>query len=78
MGRGTLSGCPFLLVLIGFEELGKLLEMLQAAALAERDSTQEVEVRSFRDQGAKSAHSAKVSLSSEYLQRGLKLVGWPL
>ena len=68
----------FLPVLLGFEELGKLLEYVQVAATCEKAGLQVMEVTDFRNHGPRAAHSAKASLSTEYFQRGLHLVAWAM
>ena len=68
----------FLLILLGFEELGKLLECVQKGAEAERVDAQEIDILNYRDINTKSSHTRKASLSTEYIQRGLNLAGWAL
>ena len=68
----------FLHILLGFEELGKLLEYIQLAAAAEGSAAKEIEGVSHHKEQSNVSHTKKAALSSEYMQRGLKLAGWAL
>ncbi len=63
-----------ILMLTGFEELGKLLEYIQAAAKAEKAHQLTAIVEDYRDKRAWDAHTAKATLTSEYFRRFLHLV----
>jgi len=63
-----------ILMLTGFEELGKLLEYIQAAAKAERGGHKMVVVDDYRERPARDAHTAKATLTSDYFRRFLHLV----
>ena len=54
-----------LFVLLGFEESGKLLQLIQASARAETEHASIVELKDFRD------HEGKASLTTEYVVRVL-------
>ncbi len=66
----------FILILTGFEELGKLLEYIQAAAQAEIEGIPTAKVRDYRDRGltARERHEEKAGLSSEYFLRFVSIV----
>lgn len=68
----------FLFVLLGYEELGKLIECIQKSAEAEKTGSPEIDLLDYHGGDARSSHTKKASLSTEYLQRGLKLAGWAL
>ncbi len=63
-----------ILMLTGFEELGKLLEYIQAAAKSERSGHKMVVVDDYRERPARDAHTAKATLTSDYFRRFLHLV----
>lgn len=75
LDRGR-DGGAFVLILIGFEELGKLLEYIQAAAQAEMDGMPTAKVRDYRDRGLtpRERHEEKAGLSSEYFLRFVSIV----
>src|SRR2546428_13532382 len=54
-----------LFVLLGFEESGKLLQLIQASARAETEHASIVELKDFRD------HEGKAGLTTEYVVRVL-------
>ncbi len=73
-GAGHDQGA-LILMLIGFEELGKLLEYIQEAAKAEHSSKNMVNVRDYRDpEFRRNVHTLKAELTSDYFRRSLHLV----
>jgi hypothetical protein len=58
--------------------LGKLLECIQKGSDAEKLGMLEIDLLDHRAGDARSSHTRKAALSTEYLQRGLKLAGWAL
>jgi len=66
---GRLEGAS-LFVLLGFEESGKLLYLLQSAAEAEAAGADRVTLEAFAD------HTGKAAVTSEYISRVIDLILW--
>lgn len=72
---GWLEGA-FLFALLGFEELGKLIQLVDAARTAEAEGSDIFEVGGFLDHGDKARQSAaSVALSFDFLIAPLKDAG---